>query len=307
MVVKFSATPEYLREGYMKLDISAVQPGDTVKLQLFGHLSDTRAASVTTNVFPVASTSWPETGLNYNNRPASGTTAIGSINVSGTTGQWYEVDLTPYAQAQRSAGATQISIALKGNADTLPYATFSTRESGVHPKLVIAAGQGSSNESRILADTYARSGSSSGTSFGAASEVVVKFSADAQYLREGYMLLDISDVQPGDTVTLRLFGRLSDAREAAVTAHAFPVADTTWSETGLNWNNRPASGSTAIASVAVAGTTGQWYNIDLTSYAQSQRSAGKTKISISLKGEADTLPYVTFSSSESSAQPQLLI
>ena len=136
MIVKFSATPEYLREGYMTLDISAAQPGDTVKLRLFGHLSDTRAASVTTNVFSVANTSWPETGLNYNNRPASGA-GIGSTVVSGTTGQWYEIDLTSYAQAQRAAGATSISIALKGNADTLPYVTFSSRESGVHPQLLI--------------------------------------------------------------------------------------------------------------------------------------------------------------------------
>ena len=57
--------------------------------------------------------------------------------MSGTTGQWYEIDLTSYAQAQRAAGATLISIALKGNADTLPYVTFSSRESAVHPQLLI--------------------------------------------------------------------------------------------------------------------------------------------------------------------------
>ena len=88
-------------------------------------------------MFSVSDTSWPETGLNYNNRPVSGTTAIGSIVVSGTTGQWYDLDLTSFAQAQRAAGATQISIALKGNADTLPYVTFSSRESSVHPQLQI--------------------------------------------------------------------------------------------------------------------------------------------------------------------------
>ena len=60
-----------------------------------------------------------------------------SFNVSGTAGQWYDIDLTSYAQAQRTAGAKKISIALKGNVDTKPYATFSSRESAVHPQLLI--------------------------------------------------------------------------------------------------------------------------------------------------------------------------
>jgi hypothetical protein len=75
--------------------------------------------------------------LNYNNKPPSGTSPIGSINVAGTEGQWYDIELTSYAQAQRTAGATKISIALKGNADTKPYATFSSRQSAVHPQLLI--------------------------------------------------------------------------------------------------------------------------------------------------------------------------
>ena len=164
-----------------------------------------------------------------------------------------------------------------------------------------------SEEARVQADTYVRAGSSASTSFGAMSEVIVKFSAAAEYLREGYLTLDISSVQPGDTVTLRLFGRLSDTRAASVTSQIYPVADTTWAETGLNWNNRPASDTTPIGSVIVSGTTGLWYDIDLTSYAQAQRAGGATLISIALKGQSDTLPYVTFSSRESGAHPQLLI
>jgi len=89
-------------------------------------------------VLPVANTSWSETGVNYNNRPASGATAIGSLTVSGPTGRWYTIDLTSYAQAQRAAGATRIAIALKGKTDTLPYVTFSSRESTARPQLLIA-------------------------------------------------------------------------------------------------------------------------------------------------------------------------
>jgi hypothetical protein len=57
--------------------------------------------------------------------------------VSGTAATWYEIDLTPQVQALRAAGQTSIAIALKGTADTLPYVTFSARETANAPQLVI--------------------------------------------------------------------------------------------------------------------------------------------------------------------------
>jgi phosphatidylserine/phosphatidylglycerophosphate/cardiolipin synthase-like enzyme len=162
-------------------------------------------------------------------------------------------------------------------------------------------------EARILADTYVRGGSSASTSFGSSSEIVAKFSATADYSREAYMKLDISTLQAGQTVTLRLTGYLSDTRAATVRTQIYPVASTTWVETSLNWNNRPAAGSTALGFIDVAGTTPKSYQIDLTSYAQAQRQAGATTISIVFKNLVDTLPYAAFSSRESGARPELLI
>ncbi len=169
------------------------------------------------------------------------------------------------------------------------------------------AGQLAPEDARIVGDTYVRGGASASTGFGRMSEVIVKYSAQADYVREGYMTLDISALKAGGTATLRVFGHLSDTRASSVTTNVLPVANTSWSETGVNYNTRPASGATAIGSLTVSGTTGRWYTIDLTSYAQAQRAAGATRISIALKGKADTLPYVTFSSRESTARPQLLI
>ncbi len=162
-------------------------------------------------------------------------------------------------------------------------------------------------EARVKADTYVRSGSSASTSFGAMPEIVVKLST-ADYTREGYMTLDISAAQPGDSIKLRLFGHLSDTPTANAITQIYPVANTSWSETALNWNNRPPSGTTPIGSMTVTGTTGQWYEADLTSYVQAQRAAGATMISIALKGQDASLhPYVTFSSRESGVHPKLLI
>jgi phosphatidylserine/phosphatidylglycerophosphate/cardiolipin synthase-like enzyme len=165
----------------------------------------------------------------------------------------------------------------------------------------------SGGAARITADAYVRGGSYATTSFGGTSEIVTKFSADAAFLREGYMKLDIGAVQPGDTVTLRLFGNLSDARAASVTTRIYAVSSTSWGETTLTYNNRPAAGTTVLGSVTVNGTTAQWYEVDLTSHVQSQRAAGATTIAIALKNPTDTLPYVTFRSRQSSTNPPELV
>ena len=164
-----------------------------------------------------------------------------------------------------------------------------------------------SDTARIVADAYVRGGTSAGTNFGRATELIAKFGSDPNYVRESYMKLDISSVQAGDSVRLLLVGRLSDTRAASVVTTIYPVSSTTWSETGITWNNKPAAGTTVLASWAVSGTTNTLYEIDLTSHVQAQRAAGQTVIAIALKNNADTLPYVSFGSRESGNPPRLLV
>jgi phosphatidylserine/phosphatidylglycerophosphate/cardiolipin synthase-like enzyme len=298
---------QYRRESYLKLDISAVQPGDTVRLRLFGRLSDTRASSVTTAIYPLSSNSWVETSVTWNSGLTTGTPAWGTVVVSGTAGAWYEVDMTSQVQAQRAAGQTVIALALKNIADTLPYVSFSSRETSNSPRLVITAGAPSAAAARILADSYVRSGSNANTNYGAAADLVSKFSADPEYLRESYMKLNIGDVEAGDSVRLRLFGRLSDTRAPSVTTYIYAVPDTAWIETGITWNTKPPFASAAESYVVVSGTTSRAYEVDLTTFVQSQRAAGQSVICIALRNTVDTLPYVAFGSRESFNKPELIV
>jgi phosphatidylserine/phosphatidylglycerophosphate/cardiolipin synthase-like enzyme len=161
---------------------------------------------------------------------------------------------------------------------------------------------------RITADAYVRAGQYASTNYGRATELITKFSGDAQYHRRAFMKLDISAVQPTtSSVTLRVSGRLSDTRAASVTVNVHPVADTTWNETALTWNNQPAFDATPATSVSVSGTAAQWYDIDLTSFITAQRALGRTSVTIALICPIDTLPYATFGSRESSAKPELII
>jgi HKD family nuclease len=140
LIAKFNTDPQYNRLSYVKLNISDVPAGGaaSVVLRLAGRLSDTRAATVRTFVFSVPDSSWNETTLTWSNRPAFvNLSEPPQVDVSGTTTQWYELDLTNFVNAQRAAGQSIISIALKNVDDTLPYVTFGSRESSNKPQLVI--------------------------------------------------------------------------------------------------------------------------------------------------------------------------
>jgi phosphatidylserine/phosphatidylglycerophosphate/cardiolipin synthase-like enzyme len=161
--------------------------------------------------------------------------------------------------------------------------------------------------SLVLADTYVRGGQYANANYGNAAELIAKFSADAAYLREAYMMLDISGVQAGHTVRLRLFGRLSDTRAPSVTTAIVPLATSAWTETTVTWNNRPTAGADTWATVAVSGTTATWYEVDITPQVQALRAAGQTSAAIALKSTVDTLPYVTFSARGTANAPRLVI
>jgi hypothetical protein len=161
---------------------------------------------------------------------------------------------------------------------------------------------------RILADTYVRAGQYADTNFGRATELIAKFSTDGQYQRQAFLKLDISEVQSTTTsVVLRLAAKLSDTRAASVTVNFYAGTNTSWSETGITWNNKPSVPTNTGASVVASGTTPQWRTIDLTTFIKQQRALGVTTITIGLISPVDTLPYASFGSRESSTRPELII
>jgi hypothetical protein len=172
------------------------------------------------------------------------------------------------------------------------------------------AGLPSSDSSLVVtaaADAYVRNGPSAARTFGSATELLAKFSANPDYEREAYLKFDLSGVAAGDLVTLRLFGRLSDTRESTVRIMLHSAGAVSWDEDTMTWNSKPALTPGVLGSLVVAGTTPQWYQIDLTAFVQAQRFAGAEQVTIALKGGAETLPYAAFSSSETASGPQLVI
>jgi hypothetical protein len=93
---------------------------------------------------------------------------------------------------------------------------------------------------------------------------------------------------------------------------AYSVANTTWTETGLTWNNKPAPGATALATVTIVNnsTTARWYELDVTAYLQAEKAAGRNTVTLALKNVANSSPYVTLSSKEATTvanRPHVLV
>jgi hypothetical protein len=137
MLVKKSATTGNSREGYMLFDLSSVATITSAKLRLFGQLSDTTAASVGINVYSASNTTWSESGLTWNTKPAAGSTVRGSLTVTGTTAKWYEIDLTSFLKSEFAAGRKKVTLVLKAPNTSNPWAIFGSDDSANGPQIVV--------------------------------------------------------------------------------------------------------------------------------------------------------------------------
>ena len=136
--VKNSATTGFRRQTFIRFDLTGVGAITSAKLRLFGNLLSTDASSLPVGVFPVASTTWTENGITFNNAPPAGGSPLDTEVVTGTTGTWYEFDVTNYLQQQKAAGATAVSFELKATVTSEGFAGFNSDEAATNrPALVI--------------------------------------------------------------------------------------------------------------------------------------------------------------------------
>jgi hypothetical protein len=88
------------------------------------------------------------------------------------------------------------------------------------------------------------------------------------------------------------------------------VADTTWGERVITWNSRPPTGDVVLAAATIDNSTtvARWYEWDVTAYVQQEKAAGRSVITLALKNEDDSSPFVTFRSrTATSLRPELLL
>ena len=154
-------------------------------------------------------------------------------------------------------------------------------------------------------DAYVRGGSYSGTNSGTDTTLLVKKSNNAALNREAYFKFNLSSVSTIAQAKLRIYA--ASTTTSPVTTTIFPVANTSWTETGITWNNRPTR-SAALTSKTINGTTSIWYELDVTNYLKSEKAAGRNIVSLALANATVTKQLLKLNSREATVnRPQLVI
>ena len=112
---------------------------------------------------------------------------------------------------------------------------------------------------------------------------------------------------PSSAAKLRLYGALADALTPSIQLGVFSASATTWTESGLTWASKPATGSTAVATTAVSGTAKKWYEVDLTSFLKAEKAAGRNVVTLAVKSLTTTSTVCSFASDETPNGPQLVV
>ena len=157
------------------------------------------------------------------------------------------------------------------------------------------------------ADAYVRDSAWAGTNFGSATTLQVRV-ASGSGDRWTYVRFDTTGVATVRQARLRLFGALSATTSATVMASTFPVANTTWGEATITWNNKPATGGTALSTVTLVNnsTVPQWYEWDVTAYLQQEKAAGRHVVTLAVRNNASSSPFDMFNSREAASNRPVL-
>lgn len=225
--------------------------------------------------------------------------------VSGATGYDLEVDGTtinnvtsPYVHSGLALGSTH-SYKVR--------AVNSTGTSVWSTAVSATTASASSVDYIAVADAYVRDGTYAGTNYGTASTIDVKGDPDTGYNRNGFMKFDLTG-RSGTSVSSAILKVYCNAVSAATPVVIYGLSGTdTWVESGsssITWNNQPGStGAVTIGTLNV--TAAGWYNIDVTSYVNSQMSGDK-KMTFKLQVENGNGATLSFNSKENAANKPAL-
>lgn len=173
-----------------------------------------------------------------------------------------------------------------------------------------------SNTLTPTADAYVRAGRYADTNYGSVNGLIVKkVSNDSNsiYNRAAYLKFDLSSVTvaPSSATLTLTVNSISNPATSSETVQFYSVADTTWTESGITWNNAPglnrtnfSSTGTLLTSKSVALKPGT-VTIDLTALVKA--NLGKV-VTIQLIDASTENKYLVFNSKEATTgKPQLTI
>ncbi|WP_298739227.1 PQQ-dependent sugar dehydrogenase [uncultured Chitinophaga sp.] len=161
-------------------------------------------------------------------------------------------------------------------------------------------------------DAYVRDGTNAGITHGTADStfLITKLALAGQLNnnRDAYLTFDLTPYGGLSSVILRAWGGIETTEIPSTPVAVFPVSNTSWTENTLTWNNKPATGTNALAQVTVASGGNVYYSWDVTNYVKSELAAGRKRISLAIKNLAQTDQRIFWNASEAATnRPELSI
>jgi chitodextrinase len=142
------------------------------------------------------------------------------------------------------------------------------------------------------ADAYVQSDQPT-ANFGPSNQIVV----DASPVRRVLLKFVVSGIRGRQVVSAKLRLRCGDASSRGGSFHR--VADSSWSEGTVNWNNQPAADAAVIASLGAV-SVGTTYEVDLTSLVTGDGT-------YTVEADSTSSDGAYYDSKEGSAAPQLVV
>lgn len=164
-----------------------------------------------------------------------------------------------------------------------------------------------------VADAYVKGGSNAGTTFGTtdATQLQTKTESEAERVRYSYLRFDLSTLPSVSGAKLRLFGKRNSLQNSFIKVAVSGLANSTWNESSITWNNRPSQDTVFLGIVdvnAAPTSAGQYYEWDVSDYVSTAKKSGAKLISFFLSNPEITEAYVMFNSKEApSSKPQLVV
>jgi hypothetical protein len=146
-----------------------------------------------------------------------------------------------------------------------------------------------------------------GTNFGSASVLFSATNGTAWYNDDAYVKFDVGGAPAVKSAKLRVRAALTSTSEGALTMAVYPVADTSWTESSITWNSKPARGGSPLSSTSVATDSYVTYELDVTSYVAAQKAAGQAVVTFALHDPSATNARVLMQSKESGSGPVLVV
>lgn len=315
----------YNRVSYLKLDLSGLSVVPTSALLQLTQTTTSNTGSIPVNVYGIADTSWSESMITWNSAPGlnsstgldSGGTLITSQNVTILSGATNTFDITSYVAANLGKQITLQVISETASAAYMVEYNGHNAVSGI-PQLTLSYAPLPQSTLAPIANDTIVDGSLANVNQGMLNFLQVNRTNGTSgytYNRASYLKLDLTSLSTVPASALlqltQTSGTTSDPNPIVVKVYG--VTDTSWSETGLTWNNAPGLNRTSIVGTGVLITSqsvtllaNAVTSLDITSYIGAHLGQQVTIFLISEAASAAN--FVEYNSRRASANtPQLVL